>query len=192
MGSEQQELKIENAILKVKLEACERLIETLSNTNKNYDMNLKLSLQNGSHNHNKVTTFIENVPQKLYETFETNIKSKSDVDILKVLASKVPANKEISQFIHGCLYVNGEKLIQMKDSKYCKYLDAEGKLKDEEIHIVFNNLCNILYTRCIEPVKKAVFDDEYEEISSQITDNAHIIHQAKNKKQLLNEFIKMR
>lgn len=192
MGSELQELKIENAILKVKLEACERLIETLSDTNKNYDMNLKLSLQNGSHNHNKVTTIIENVPQKLYETFENNIKSKSDADILKILASKVPANKEISQCVHECLQLNGQKLIQMKDNRICKYLDEKGKLKDEDIQIVFSNLCDILYERCKEPVNKALFDDQYEDISSQITDNAHVIHQTKSRKQLLNEFMKLR
>ena len=193
------ELKLRICELETKVQMYEQHIKTLETHIERYDTNLKLSIQtpssSGKGGAQQLTQQVFH--SKLYQTVQQNIDALSRDNMQTLLESPAPAYASMVHFMEKALsgpHSQGQ-LIKLTTNSYCKYMNSSGEVEMDNITMVFDKLCGMVYERCkgivIELSEKLEkleeYDDSAHEKSSNMYTNIMLLKDTRNKARILKE-----
>lgn len=197
------ELKLRICELNTKVQMYEQHIKTLETHIERYDTNLKLSIQTPSVQGKGATQQLTQqvFHSKLYQTVQQNIDALSKDNMQTLLESPAPAYVSMVHLMEKALsgpHSQGQ-LIKLTTNSYCKYMNSTGEVEMDNITMVFDKLCSMMFDKCkgivIETSEKLEKLDEYDdsahEKSTNMYTNIMLLNDSRNKARLLKEITPM-
>lgn len=189
------EMKLRNKELETKVLLQEEYIRKLEGQLDRYDTNLKISMQTNTTKGQHIASQVFH--SKLYDTVQQNLDSLKKDHIQKLLEIPSPAISSIVHLLEKALQGPHSKgqILKLTTNNFCKYLSDENEVVMDNINIVFDKLCSMVYNKCssiiTEITEKLEKSDSYDEsvhlLDTHRYNNIMTLHESKFKQRLLKE-----
>lgn len=192
-------MKLRLCELETKVLMYEQHIKMLESHIERYDTNLKLSIQTPSISSGRSAQ--QQVQQvfhsKLYETMQLNLDVLTRNNVQTLLENHSPAYASIVHLMEKALqgpHSQGQ-LLKLTTSSFCKYLNSDGQIEMDNVSLVFDKMCKMVYEKCKDVVtdlsKKMELLEEFNEAEHEKNTNRYnnimLLQETRSKARILKE-----